>query len=97
MVDASGPQALAQATVVALTASFFVGGQELRRLFGGCAVGADDSVTYATDEVVFGTGRTQLVFIARAFFLLIGIEALVRVLLGTVHDTALGRRYPVIA
>jgi hypothetical protein len=97
MVDASGPQALAQATVVALTASFFVGGQELRRLFGGCAVGADDSVTYATDEVVFGTGRTQLVFIARAFFLLIGIEALVRVLLGTVHDTALGRLYPVIA
>jgi len=88
---------VAQTTVVALAVSFFVGGQELRRIFGRRAVPVDDSVTYATDQVVFGTGRTQLVFITRAFFTLIGIEALVRVILGTVPDTTLGRYYPVIA
>jgi hypothetical protein len=88
---------VAQATVVALAATFFVGGQELRKLFGRRAVPLDDSVTYATDEIVFGTGRTQLVFIARAFFLLIGIEALVRVILGTSAAAPLARVYPVIA
>jgi len=88
---------VAQTTVIALAVSFFVGGQELRRIFGRRKVPLDDSVTYATDQVVFGTGRTHLVFITRAFFLLIGIEALVRVVLGTVPDTTLGRYYPVIA
>jgi hypothetical protein len=37
------------------------------------------------------------VFIARAFFLLIGIEAIVRILMGTVPDNALAGDYPVIA
>lgn len=88
---------VAQTTVVALAVSFFVGGQELRRIVGRRSVPLDDSVTYATDQVVFGTGRTQLVFITRAFFTLIGVEALVRVITGTVPDTTLGRYYPIIA
>lgn len=54
-------------------------------------------MVYATEEVVFGTGRTHLVFIARAFFLLLGIEALTKVVLGTVPDGTLARYYPLIA
>jgi hypothetical protein len=34
---------LARAAVIALVASFFVGGQELRRLFGGASVPPDTS------------------------------------------------------
>lgn len=88
---------IAQSTVVALAASFFVGGQELRRILGGRPVEPDGSVTYATEQVFYGTGRTQVVFIFRAFFLLLGIDALTRVLLGTAPATSLGRYYPLIA
>ncbi|MCC5828752.1 MAG: hypothetical protein JJU36_04835 [Phycisphaeraceae bacterium] len=88
---------IAQTTIIALAASFFVGGQELRRLFGRHNIPADQSVVYATEQVFFGTGRTQLIFIARAFFVLLGIDAIMRIILGTVPDTSLGRYYPVIA
>lgn len=88
---------IAQATIIALAASFFVGGQQLRRLFSGVDVGADDSVVYAKEEIFFGTARTHVIFIARAFFLLLGIEALTKVWLGTVPDSSLGRYYPLIA
>lgn len=88
---------VAKATIVALAASFFVGGQELRKIFGGLPMEADRSVSYATEQVFFGTGRTQLVFIARAFFLLLGMEALMRVLLGVERQPTLGPYYPLIA
>lgn len=88
---------IAQATVVALAASFFVGGQELRRIIGRKDLPPDASVVYATEQIFFGTGRTQLVFIARAFFMLLGIEALTRTVLGTVPATSLARYYPLIA
>lgn len=88
---------IAQSTIIALAASFFVGGQQLRRIFSAKLVPKDESVLYASEEIFFGTGRTQVVFIARAFFLLLGIEGLARVLLGTVPDTTLGRYYPLIA
>lgn len=74
---------LSRATIVALTASFFVGGQELRRLFGGVTVPLDTSVVLNDKEVVLGTGRTQFVFIVRSFFVLLGVDATVRVLLGS--------------
>jgi hypothetical protein len=88
---------VAQATIVALAASFFVGGQELRKIFGGMELEADKSVGLATEQVFFGTGRSQLVFIARAFFLLLGMEALMRMLLGGVRQPTLGQYYPLIA
>ena len=49
---------IAQTTVIALAASFFVGGQELRRIFGRVRMPKDESVVYATEEVVFGTAAT---------------------------------------
>jgi hypothetical protein len=88
---------IAQSTVIALAASFFVGGQELRRILTRVEVPPDQSVLYSTEQIFFGTGRTQLVFVARAFFTLLGIEALTRMLLGTVPETSLARYYPLIA
>jgi hypothetical protein len=88
---------LAQSTIVALAASFFVGGQQLRRIFSGARVPPDESVVYASDQVFLGTGRTHLVFITRSFFVLLGVEALARSILGNVPTTTLGRYYPVIA
>ncbi len=74
---------ISKTTIIALTVSFFVGGQELRKIIGNIKTEADTSVVYSTEETVVGTTRTQLVFIIRAFFLLIGIEALTRFLLGS--------------
>lgn len=88
---------IAQATIIALAASFFVGGQELRRILFTTPSPPDHSVVYATEEVFFGTARTQVVFIVRAFFLLLGLEALTRLLQGSVPDTALNRYYPLMA
>jgi hypothetical protein len=88
---------IAQATIIALSASFFVGGQELRRILARAEVPPDVSVVYATEQIFLGTGRTQLVFIARAFFLLLGIEALTRILLGTVPPGTLAPYYPLVA
>jgi hypothetical protein len=89
---------IAQSTIIALAASFFVGGQELRRIFTRTRLPRDESVVYSTEQVFFGTGRTQVVFIVRAFFMLLGIEALTRVLTGTVPThTTLGQYYPLIA
>lgn len=89
---------IAQSTIIALAASFFVGGQELRRILSGMHLPPDQSVIYATEQVFFGTGRTQLIFIVRAFFLLLGIEASTRLILGTVPQTSsLARYYPLIA
>jgi hypothetical protein len=88
---------VAQATIVALAASFFVGGQELRRIISRIEVPQDQSVIYSAEQIFFGTGRTHAIFIVRAFFMLLGIEALTRMLSGTVPDTSLGRYYPVIA
>lgn len=88
---------LSRTTIIALAATFFVGGQQLRRVFSKTAVPPDNSVTYCTDEVFLGTGRTQLVFIIRAFFLLLGIEAVTKYLLGLNPPDTLGRYYPLIA
>ena len=44
--------------MIALAVSFFVGGQELRRIFGRRKVAIDDSVSDVTDQVVFGTLHT---------------------------------------
>lgn len=87
---------VSRTTIVALTVSFFVGGQELRKILGGIQLDPDDMVVPSTEETVLGTGRTQLIFIIRSFFLLIGIEALYRMILG-LSFSDLSRFYPLIA
>jgi hypothetical protein len=88
---------LSRTTIIALGVTFFVGGQQIRRMFAKTPVALDDSVEYCLDEVVLGTARTHLVFIFRAFFLLLGIEALTKFLLGQTPADAIGRYYPLIA
>lgn len=88
---------LSRTTVIALAATFFVGGQQIRRMFAKTPVPKDDSVTYATDEVMLGTPRTYFFFIVRAFFLLLSIEATYKYLLGAAPTNALGAYYPLIA
>jgi hypothetical protein len=87
---------VSRTTIIALGASFFVGGQELRRILSRRNISPDGAVIYSTEEIFFGTGRTHLVFIVRSFFLLLGLEAVTRTLLGTVPDTPLGRYYPLL-
>jgi hypothetical protein len=87
---------ISKTTIIALTVSFFVGGQELRKIIGDIKMQTDTSVIHSTEETVVGTNRTQLVFILRAFFLLIGIEALTRVFLGT-STSQLSSHYLLIA
>ena len=88
---------LSRTTIIALAVTFFVGGQEIRKTFAKKSLAPDDSVKYCMDEVIFGTCRTHLVFIIRAFFLLLGVEGLFKLLLGIHPADAIGRYYPLIA
>ena len=87
---------ISRTTVVALTVSFFVGGQELRKIASGIRLDPDDMVVPSTEETVVGTSRTQLIFIVRSFFLLTGIEALYRLVIG-IDGSDLSRSYPIVA
>ena len=80
---------LSKVTITALVASFFVGGQELRRIIARRQLESDDMVVPSDEEVMLGTKRTQFVFIVRAFFILVGIEGLKRLLLGVAAEYSL--------
>ena len=73
---------LSRATIIALIASFFVGGQELRKVFGKLTVEPDNSIVPSQEETSVGTNWTQLIYIVRTFFLLLGIEAAYRLIVG---------------
>ena len=88
---------ISKVTLVALVVSFFVGGQELRKILGKMDLGEDDTVIPSTSEIVFGTNSTQLFFLLRTFFLLLGIEGLNRLILGTGKIESLAAYYPLIA
>ena len=88
---------ISRVTITALIASFFVGGQELRRILTKRELVWDDMVVYSDEEVILGTKRTQFVFIVRAFFILVGIEGIKRLLLGVDSGDQLARFYPIIA
>ena len=83
-------------TITALIVTFFVGGQKLRNTFFNPKHQGEDDVIVNDEEVMLGTKGTQLVFIVRAYFILLGIEGVKRIILG---DTAgdLGLYYPLIA
>lgn len=88
---------VSQTTIIALIATFFVGGQEIRRLLANQAL--DDAVlmTPADDEVILGTSSTQLFFITRAYFILVGIETAHVLLGGRTYDFVLGNSYLLFA
>lgn len=88
---------LSKVTITALTASFFVGGQELRRILTRQPLVGDDMVVPSDEEIMLGTKRTQFVFIVRAFFILMGIEGIKRLLLGVSAEDQLAKFYPIIS
>jgi len=67
-------------TIIALIATFFVGGQKLRNTFWKPKIPKEDDVVLNEEEVILGTKGTQLIFLTRAFFILIGIISLNRII-----------------
>lgn len=88
---------MSKVTIIALTASFFVGGQELRKIFRHQKLEADEMVVPSDEEVILGTKRTQMVFLVRSFFILIGIEAARRMIMGSTSEDVIKSFYPLIA
>ncbi|MDX1358251.1 MAG: hypothetical protein R3232_05425, partial [Clostridia bacterium] len=82
-------------TVAALVVAFFVGGQKIRNTFFNPKHPKEDDVILNEKEVILGTRGTQLVFIVRSFFLLLGIISLYRIIIGA-QDMLTGY-YPLIA
>ncbi len=82
-------------TITALIVTFFVGGQKLRNTFFKPKLPKEDDVILNDQEVILGTKGTQLIFIVRSYFILVGIEALKRIVLGSSSD--LSTYYPLIA
>ncbi len=83
-------------TITALTASFFVGGQEIKKIITGQKIDKKDIVVQSTEEIFLGTKFTQFMFIIRAFFILIGIESLKRAILGIETGGMIDRFYPLL-
>ncbi|MGM0845094.1 MAG: hypothetical protein ACQEUT_08965 [Bacillota bacterium] len=89
---------MANTTIIALIATFFVGGQELRKILGNKDVPDDDFVIPSSEETIIGTSRTQVIFIIRAFFILFGIEGLTKIILANTASEAIpANYYPLIA
>lgn len=82
-------------TVTALIVTFFVGGQKIRNTFFKPKLPKEDDVVLNEHEVILGTKGTQLVFIIRSFFILLGIISVFRLITGA--DDALAEFYPLIA
>ncbi len=88
---------ISRVTIVALVVSFFVGGQELKKIIKGEHLELDDIVVYSSEETVLGTMRTQFYFLIRAFFILIGIEGILKLFTGTTATDPISHFYPLIA
>jgi len=83
------------ATIIALIATFFTGGQKLRNTFWKPKELKPDDVVLNEEEIILGTKGTQLIFLTRSFFILTGILALFRIIF-PIGDT-LEKMYPLIA
>jgi len=83
-------------TITALIASFFVGGQEIKKIITGEKINKKDIVVQSTEEIFLGTKFTQFMFIIRAFFILIGIESLKRAITGFQTGDMIDRFYPLL-
>ena len=86
---------LSSTTVAALVVAFFVGGQKIRNTFFKPKFAKEDDVTLNEHEVMLGTKGTELVFIVRAFFILLGIISVTKIITGV--DDLLSDYYPIIA
>ncbi len=83
-------------TITALIASFFVGGQEIRKLITEHKIDKTDIVIPSDEEMFLGTKFTQFMFLIRSFFILIGIESMKRVIIGYSNNEPLDNFYPLL-
>ncbi len=83
-------------TITALSASFFVGGQEIKKLISNQEIDKEDIVVPSDEEMFLGTKFTQFMFLIRSFFVLIGIESLKRVIVGHSGNEPLDVFYPLL-
>lgn len=83
-------------TITALSASFFVGGQEIRKIFSNQKIDKEDIVVPSSEEIFLGTTFTQFMFLIRSFFVLVGIESMKRVIVGHHNGEPLDNFYPLI-
>jgi hypothetical protein len=83
-------------TITALIASFFVGGQEIKKLISNQEIDKKDIVVPSDEEMFLGTKFTQFMFLIRSFFVLIGIESLKRVIVGHTSGEPLDNFYPLL-
>ncbi|MCL2379334.1 MAG: hypothetical protein FWC81_00895 [Coriobacteriia bacterium] len=74
---------ISRTTIIALIATFFVGGQELRKLLQKEKVESCNFMIPSMEEIVVGTTSSQLFFIVRTFFILLGIESIFRLIVGS--------------
>ena len=88
---------MSKVTVTALIASFFVGGQELKKILCHQKIQEDDTMIPCNDEILLGTKHTQFIFIIRAFCILLGIEGVYRILQGVPTTDPLNSFYPIMA
>ena len=87
---------LSRTTIIALIATFFVGGQEMRKVFGKTIVEHEDLITISKEEASVGTNKTQFAYIFHSFFLLLGVETLYRAIVG-IDIGPLTQNYPLLA
>lgn len=83
-------------TITALMASFFVGGQEIRKVFSNRKIQPDDMVVPSSQELVLGTQSTQFMYLLRGFFILTGIESVRRLIIGYSSGDMLDEFYPLL-
>lgn len=83
-------------TITALMASFFVGGQEIRKLIARNKIDPKDIVVPSSEEIFLGTKATQFMFLIRAFFILTGIESFKRMITGHNTGDTLDLFYPLL-
>ncbi|MDI6402863.1 hypothetical protein QLX67_12725, partial [Balneolaceae bacterium ANBcel3] len=83
-------------TITALMASFFVGGQEIRKILTNQKINPEDMVVPSSQELFLGTKATQFMFLVRGFFILTGIEAIKRLITGYSTGAPLDQFYPLI-
>lgn len=83
-------------TITALIASFFMGGQEIRKIIRKQELEKEDIVMPSNEEIFLGTKFTQFMFLIRAFFILIGIESMKRVIVSHNGNDMLDSFYPIL-
>ncbi len=87
---------MSKVTVVVLIVTFFVGGQELKKLTKKSKLDIEDLITPSEEEVLLGTKRTELFFIIRSFFILLAIQGAFTIIKGIPANDPIGSAYPVL-